>query len=229
MGDIIAERLGILDKDPQSLITSALKPGTDNFKWANDMQAAFPNLKAAETELGRPIKTFDDAKQAASIAKSNLWDQYESKLNQVKALGSNAPSLTNIDGNKIADAMVNSIDRRTAIQNPSLVQKINDIADTYRHPMTVYEAEEFLQSANNELNAYYAKNKVGQEVASRDPETGHVVAEANELRKQLYSSLAQSDLALPPRNSNSSTGRYRIFKTYSRSVRTSPCASSRRV
>ena len=59
----VAERLGILDKDPQSLMTSALKPGTNNVKWAADMQKAFPDLKAAEQELGRPIKTFADGRE----------------------------------------------------------------------------------------------------------------------------------------------------------------------
>jgi hypothetical protein len=77
-GDIIGERLGILDKDPQSLMTSALKPGTNNTKWATDMQKAFPDLKAAEAELGQPIKSFADAKNAVKTAKANLWSQFES-------------------------------------------------------------------------------------------------------------------------------------------------------
>jgi len=188
-GDIIGERLGILDKDPQSLITSALKPGTNNTKWAADVKRAFPDLKAAESELGRPIKTFDDAEEAIKTAKAKLWSQYEAKLTQVKGLGPNAPSLTNIDGNQVADAMMKAIDQRTTLQNPELVKKITKVADTYRRSMSVEEAEEFLQSANNELNSYYAKNKVGQQVAARDPETGHVVAEANTLRQALYSKL----------------------------------------
>lgn len=188
-GDIIGERLGILDKDPQSLITSALKPGTNNSKWAADMTKAFPDLKAAEQELGRPIKTFADGREAAKIAKTDLWNQFTAKLKQVTKLGSNAPSLTNIDGNKIADAMMKSIDARTTAQNPALVERITKVANTYRRSIPVDEAEEFLESANNELNSYYAKNKVGQEVAARDPETGHVVREANELRNQLYSKL----------------------------------------
>lgn len=188
-GDVIAEQLGIFDKDPQSLMTSALKPGTNNTKWAADLQKAFPDLKAAEKDLGQQIKDFPTAKAAVKTAKANLWSQFESKLNQVKSLGPNAPSLTTIDGNKVADAMMGSIDARTAAQNQPLVDRITKVADTYRHPMTVDEAEEFLESANNELNSYYAKNKVGQEVAARDPETGHVVREANELRNQLYAKL----------------------------------------
>jgi hypothetical protein len=188
-GDVIAERLGIFDKDPQSLITSALKPTARNTNWAADMQRAFPDLKAAEAELGRPIKTFDDAKQAVTTAKTNIWSQYEAKMAQAKAFAPNAPSIATIDGNKVADAMMRSIDARTAAQNPALVQRITKVANTYRREMPIDEAEEFLQSANNELNSYYAKNKVGQQVAARDPETGHVVAEAGALRDALYKKL----------------------------------------
>jgi hypothetical protein len=85
--------------------------------------------------------------------------------------------------------MMNSIDARTRLQNPDLVEKIQKIADTYRRSMSLDEAEDFLQSANNDLHSYYAKNKVGQQVAARDPETGHVVAEASQLRDSLYSKL----------------------------------------
>jgi len=202
-GDVMAETLGIFDKDPQSLITSALKPGTNNVKWASDMAKAFPDLKAAEAELGRPIKTFADAKEAATVAKAHIWDQYAQKLSQARAMDVGPLQTRNpttgqlqavtheptINGNEVADAMMNSIDARTAIQNPGLVERITKIADTYRRPMKLDEAEEFLQSANNELNSYYAKNKVGQQVAARDPETGHVVAEANQLRASLYAKL----------------------------------------
>lgn len=183
-GDIIGERLGILDKDPHSLITSALKPGTNNAKWSADMAKAFPDLKTAEAELGRPIKTFQDGREAAKIAKTSLWDQFTKKLT---AAGQSWGG--SIDGNTVADAMMKSIDARTAAQNPALVERITKVANTYRRGIPVDEAEEFLESANNELNSYYAKNKVGQEVAARDPETGHVVREANELRNQLYSKL----------------------------------------
>jgi hypothetical protein len=188
-GDIIGERLGVLDKDPKSLITSALKPGTNNSKWFSDVQRAMPDLKTAETELGHPIKTFDDAREAVRSAKANLWSQYQAKLTQAKQFAPDAPSVATIDGNQVADAMLKSIDARTASQNPTLVDRITKVANTYRREMPIDEAEEFLQSANNELNSYYAKNKVGQQVAARDPDTGHVVEEANALRKALYSKL----------------------------------------
>jgi hypothetical protein len=142
-------------------------------------------MKAVEADLGHPITGVDDALNAASIAKKALWKQYAAKL---KAAGQEGAGAT-IDGNEVADAMMKSIDKRTALQNPGLVERIQKVADTYRRPMSVEEAEDFLQSANNDLHSYYAKNKVGQQVAAKDPEMGNVVAEANQLRSSLYSKL----------------------------------------
>ena len=67
--------------------------------------------------------------------------------------------------------MMNSIDKRTALQNPDLAEHIASVADTYRRPLPLDEAEDFLQSANNDLHNYYAKNKVGQRVALGDRES----------------------------------------------------------
>lgn len=185
----IARTLGIADPPPAQLLTKAIKPLSSNTGWDAAIAKAAPDMKLAETDLGHPISGVDDALQATGIAKKALWKQYQAKLNQVTALGPNAPSLTNIDGNMIADAMMKSIDKRTALQDPGLVERITKVADTYRRSMPLEEAEDFLQSANNDLHSYYAKNKVGRQVAERDPATGHVVAEADALRNALYSKL----------------------------------------
>lgn len=176
----IAERLGIVDPPPESLMTRAVKPLASNNGWDVALKKAMPDMKAAEAEVG-PIEGVDDALQATAAAKKSLWAQYEKKLG--------AGAGATIDGNSVADAMLKSIDNRTRLQNPGLVKQIQSVADTYRQPMTVEQAEDFLQSANNELHSYYAKNKVGQHVAAKDPATGHVVAEANALRDALYSKL----------------------------------------
>jgi hypothetical protein len=88
--------------------------------------------------------------------------------------------------------MVNSIDKRTALHNPGLVEKVKATADTYRRPMGIDEAEDFLQSANKDLNSYYAKNKVGRQVALNDPEMSSTVAEAEKLREQLYAKMDET-------------------------------------
>lgn len=197
-----AQTLGISDGPPEDLMTRAIKPRSNNTGWGLDIRRAMPDLKASETDMSHPIQSAEDVVEAASIAKKKIWAQYTAKLKQAgqrtnaetpDAMVSETPYAgaggATIDGNKIADAMIASIDKRTVLQNPQLVERIKAIANTYRRPMSLDEAEDFLQSANNDLHSYYAKNKVGQQVAARDPETGHVVAEANALRNALYSKI----------------------------------------
>lgn len=172
-----------IDGPPEQLLTQAIKPGKNNVDWTPSLKTAIPNMKLAEQAMGKPIQGIDDALQAAQVAKKQLWNQYAPRLQAADAAGAV------IDGNQIADAMVNSIDKRTAIQNPGLVEKVKAVADTYRKPIPVTEAEDFLVSANRDLNSYYAKNKVGRRVAEGDPSVSSTVAEADALRDGLYSKL----------------------------------------
>ncbi len=173
----------LVDGPPDSLLTRAIKPGKNNINWNTDVQKAIPLMKSAEQQIGHPVQGLDDALEAANIAKKNIWQQYQARLGSAGQMGAA------IDGNQIADAMVNSVDKRTALQNPGLVAKVKAVADTYRKPMSLDQAEDFLQSANKDLNSYYAKNKVGQRVAQNDPEISSTVAEAGALRNALYEKL----------------------------------------
>jgi hypothetical protein len=160
-----------------------------NTGWDAAIAKAAPDMKAVEADLGHPITGVEDALNAVSIAKKGIWKQYADKLQSAATGMGDEETGATIDGNAIADAMMKSFDRRTALQNPDLVERIQKIADTYRRPMGLDEAEDFLQSANNDLHSYYAKNKVGRQVAERDPATGYVVAEGDQLRDSLYSKL----------------------------------------
>ena len=175
----------LIDGPPESLLTRAIKPGKNNVNWNSNLQTALPLMKSAEQTLGRPVAGIDDALAAAGTAKKQIWQQYQARLGPANQMGAT------IDGNQIADAMMSSIDKRTALQNPGLVQKVQQIADTYRKPLALNDAEDFLQSANKDLNTYYTKNKVGQQVAMNDPEISSTVAEAGALRDSLYSKLDQ--------------------------------------
>jgi hypothetical protein len=175
----------LIDGPPESLMTRAVKPGKNNTGWNRDVGQAIPLMKSAEEQLGRPVAGIDDALEAAGIAKKGIWQQYQARIGAGGQMGAS------IDGSAIADQMVSSIDKRTALQNPGLVDKVRAIADTYRRPLSLNEAEDFLQSANKDLNTYYTKNKVGQQVAMNDPEISSTVAEAEALRKALYSKLDQ--------------------------------------
>ncbi len=185
----IARTLGLTDPPPLQLLTKAIKPLASNNGWDAAIAKAAPDMKLAETDLGHSITGVDDALTTASIAKKGIWAQYAEKLSAAQQAFPNAPSMATIDGNEVAGAMMKSIDARTRLQNPDLVERIQKVADTYRRPMGLDEAEDFLQSANNDLHSYYAKNKVGRQVAERDPAIGNVVAEADQLRDSLYSKL----------------------------------------
>lgn len=172
---------GALNPDIEASLTKAIKPKNSNFNWSRDVKTTLPDLLA--TAGDRPIKNIDDLAQVVGEAKKKIWSDY------AYLLGPNQSAT--VDGNKIADAMMSVIDKRFAAQNPAAVQRIVEAADSYRRPMTLGESEEFLQSANNDLYSYYAKNKVNQKVAMADPEKGYVVKEAEALRQSLYEKLGE--------------------------------------
>lgn len=174
-----------VDGPPEDLLTRAIKPGNKNQNWSTDIKKAIPEIKRAEQTLGRPIQNVDDALQATAQAKKAIWDRYRPRMASAEQAG------VTLDGNQVANAMVRSIDARTATQSPGLVESVRKVADTYRHDIPVADAEEFLQSANRDLNTYYAKNKVGQYVAKGDPSIASTVAESDALRSALYQKLDQ--------------------------------------
>lgn len=189
--------------EPHELMTRAVKPTAGNTEFDTAIQTAMPELKAAETDIGRPVRGVTDALEATSAAKKKVWAEYQAKLDQAKAVDA-GPLQTRdpqtgqlrpvtheptINGNDIADAMEASVTKRQAQLNPGLAERVKKAAATYRRPMTLDEAEDFLQDANNELHSYYAKNKVGRRAAAADPETASTVAEAEQLRNSLYSKL----------------------------------------
>lgn len=173
------------DGPPESLLTRAIKPNKNNVNWNANLRTAIPLMKSAEDSLGHPVGGVDDALTATKVAKQGIWQQIQARLSGAGQMGAT------IDGNQIADAMMASIDKRTALQNPAKVAQIKATADTYRGPMSVADAEDFLQSSNAEMNAYYAKNKVARSVAERDPEIAYKLAEGDALRGALYDKMDQ--------------------------------------
>lgn len=178
----------LVDGPPESLMTRAIKPGKNNVNWNADIKAALPLAKSAEQDLGHLVTGTDDALDATQIAKQDVWQQYKSRLGPAAQMGAT------IDGNQIANAMMDTIGPRAQQLNPNIVERVTQQANTYRRPLTVDEAEEFLsgkQGVNNELNSYYAKNKVGRRAAEADPEMAATVAEGDALRDALYNKLDQ--------------------------------------
>lgn len=170
---------------PESTIalTKAIKPSANNTKFVPALKFVLPDIQETAELTGSQITNLDSLLIAITTTKQRIWKTYESLLQ---------PNQTaEIDGNEIADLIMSGINKRFASQNPGKVQKITQIAETYRKPLSLQDAEEFLQDANNELHTYYAKNKVGQNAAAQDPEIAYVLREAEALRKGLYAKLAE--------------------------------------
>lgn len=169
--------------DIESALTKAIKPKSNNFGFNQALKTALPDIQETAEQVGRSIENIDQLDEVVTQSKKRVWANYENLL------GPN--SSAQIDGNSIADEIVRGIDQRFATQNPEKVRKIIQTANTYRRPITLQEAEDFLQSSNNELHSYYAKNKVQQSVAAADPETAHLIRENNALREKLNQKLQE--------------------------------------
>lgn len=170
----------------ESLAIKATKPRNSINNIQQQMQSALPDARRAADSMGMEVKTLDDARAAALKAKQDVWDEYTNNhLEPGKQSGAT------IDGNKIADAMESKITRTMQLENPANAKAIQETADLYRRPIPLSEAEQLLQDSNNSLNSYYAKTKVSQRVAARDPETGPEVAKADALRQELNTQLDQ--------------------------------------
>lgn len=168
----------------ETLAIKATKPRNSINNVQQQMQTALPDVRRAADSMGLNVQTLDDARAATLQAKQDVWNEYSNNH-----LEPGQQSGAVIDGNKIADAMTSKITRTMELENPAKAQAIRETANLYRKPIPLSEAEQFLQDSNNALNSYYAKTKVSQRVAARDPEVGPEVAKADALRQELNSKL----------------------------------------
>src|SRR5579864_289949 len=202
----------------ETALTKAIKPAKNNTGWFDALKNVVPDIQETARLTKTPINNLDDLANVIKQTKDRFWQSYQDILDTANARANpqsipantiptaqkyavlqleskygstlvNPRYVPYVDGNKIADAMVNSLDERTITQNPQKFAQIFELSQTYRKPLTFNQAEDFLQSSNNELYSYYAKNKVSQKVAASDPDVAPVLAEANALRDALYTKL----------------------------------------
>jgi hypothetical protein len=167
----------------EAALTKGLRPGRAAETFGKTLEDALPYVREAEGTTGKPIESVAALDDAVKNAKQSVWKKYE------QVLGPNANAT--IDGNVIADKIESSIDPRFDRQDPSAAARIRAYAKTYRRDIPLSEAEDALQSVNADLHTYYAKNKVGQQVAASDPSQSYVVNEGNALRDALNEKLGQ--------------------------------------
>lgn len=171
----------LVSPDVENALMQAIKPKANNTAFKESLKLALPDILETAQHNNMNIENIDHLDDAISQSKKRVWENYK------QLLGPNKDAT--VDGNKIADAMVSNMNKRFIAQNPQKAEQIIQMANTYRKPINLNDMEEYLQSANNELHSYYAKNKVNQSVAAADPEVGHVLQEADALRKELNGKL----------------------------------------
>lgn len=168
-------------RNPNKAMVVALKPKSTNVYFTKDLDLALPEVKVAESQLGRPIAGLQDLTEAIPIAKRNVRAQYD-------AIG-DPQRLRQIDGSPIADAINNSVAPKIRLQDPRKAAHIADLANTYRRTFTLEELEDFLKTTNAQLESHYQKYPSAQRAQlARDPDIAYREAEARALRDVAYGS-----------------------------------------
>lgn len=166
------------------MMTQALKPRNAATNWGRSVDSAMPDLKAAETALGKPVETIEDLLAAVKAAKSQNRSQFNAMAGPMREAG------TTVDLTPVADEVVARIPRKLQLTNPDQAEAIAKGADVYRKRFSLEDVEALLQDTNAQLDAYYAQFPAAQRSALRArPEVAQLVAEADSLRKALYSTL----------------------------------------
>ena len=183
---------GVAPVEPKGMLVQALKPRNSQVNFARTLNSSLPEIKAAETALGRPINGVDDLVEAARMAKKNVRAQYDAIAGPRRAMRAT------VDMSSVADAIDNSIPRKVQIQDPTRADSIRKLADTYRSGrFSLDDAEALLRETNAELDSYYSKFPAARgRAAAANPDTAQLVSEATALRKAIYDSFGDgSDAA----------------------------------
>ena len=168
--------------NPVDLVTRALKPRSRNIRFADDMNRALPEVKAAESQLGRPIQGIDDLVEAIPLAKRQVRAQLDEIMGPQR--------LREIDASPVADAIEGTINAKVRLETPRRVTRLTEEAAVYRKRISIDELEEILKATNAELDVYYAKYPSARSVAKRgNPEVAAEVAKAGALRDVIYKTL----------------------------------------
>jgi hypothetical protein len=160
-----------------TMMIQALKPRNTQTGFPDALKVALPEIKAVEQQAGKPITTIEEFLDAAKAAKKQIWSQWEVAAGPKRAMGSV------VNGDAIADGIVQSIPSRTLRQNPQAAAAIHQVADSYRGDLPLQDAEQLLKETNAELQAYYDKfPRARTQAETSNPEIAHLLAEAKGLR-----------------------------------------------
>ena len=167
--------------DPKRMLIQALKPRATQTRFVQDLDLAFPELKATESILGRSVDTLDDLTEALHVAKRSIQQQLTQLRGPQQAISASA------DLSPVAVAMVRSIPKKLHVEHPAAVKRLIKLSDVYRRRFPIEEIEQLLKETNAELAAFYQlyPQAAGRAVRS-NVGVASLEAQAKSLRDVLY-------------------------------------------
>ena len=187
---------GRINTESVKALTKALKPVKWNKNCQDDAAIALPIIQ----ETGKNVETLEDFNNAATQAKSNVWDKIQELLdkahskiqyvNPVSDATKAIPSKNYIGGNAILQKMKSSIAPESKKLTPEVSDAIDAAAAKYHNKrITILEAEDRLKRLNADLTSYFkASNRTGY-VKGMNEDIGAMLAERISLKNSLYSKI----------------------------------------
>jgi hypothetical protein len=167
--------------------TKAIKPRNSKTNFPQELATALPDARRAADTLNIDPQnmTLDDAMNAVTQAKKDVWGEYQQNHSNV------VQGLT-ADTHPVADAMAKTISNRMSAQNPSLAKRIQRGADEYAgNQMSMQEIEDRVKELNNQTRAIEARYITDKRAAKQNPGNAYLFAERDALRQLMLDKMNQ--------------------------------------
>lgn len=158
-------------------ITDVLGPKKSDYQFEDRLREAAPEIAEESRISGKPIKSVQDVVDRVADAKKRVWAQYDRYLGPQKQYGQ-------IDGNAVADAINKSLSAKMKAEGTNTAS-VSTIADKYRRPISLGEADQILHDTNNELDSFYKLDESGQNIADNRMAHARNLATADALRSAI--------------------------------------------
>ncbi len=172
--------------EASTLLMKAIKPRAARLGAEAATKTVIPLVQAEAEQAGKQITSIKDLSETVGDIKKKVWSEYAGGIG--KAQAQNAT----IDGNKVADAIMDSVSATMERENPAAVKQLSKIADRYRHPISIDEAEKLRVDTSAELDAYFGKYPAARSVDLRkNPDTRWQLAKGQAIRDGIDDALGK--------------------------------------
>ncbi|MFH1739489.1 MAG: hypothetical protein ABIH23_10825 [bacterium] len=187
VSETIASKIPEVPLSPRQMMYKALKPYVRNRDFDHALDVGMPVLFQRARELGIKITNVDEFMTVLKNTKKEIWKPYTEFLKRYGA--------DTIDGNKVADDILNSVAPRQRAMKTRLnaegreelvgsVKAVHEWANKLRKPMSLDDVETSLQNVNAEIQSYYnLYPRMRHAALEAKPRVASAVAEAEAYRK----------------------------------------------